>query len=98
MDTGIIIKQLSRLKYLLSLPDTDVCWSSYDNAKEAIDELEMLEKGILKQDKNAIDRLRFLLLPTASLQEISISSGWGYEFLSIAESLENVLKNLHERP
>ena len=92
MDNEVIKEQISRLKYLLSLPDTDVCWSNYNNAEEAIKELETLEKGILNQDKNAVNSLLFLLLPTACLQEISISSGWGDEFLGIAERLENALR------
>jgi len=91
MNIKIAVEQISRLVHLLSLPSTDVCWSTYNNASEAIDELKLLKIGIEKQDKNAIDRMLLLLAPTASLQEISLSSGWGEEFLTIAEILETAL-------
>jgi len=86
-----IKKEMDKLKHLLSLPSVDVCRSSYDSADEAIAELELLETGVINQDENAISRLLFLLLPTSDLQEISISSGWGTEFLNIAEVLEKEL-------
>jgi hypothetical protein len=82
------IKQISRLKILLSLPTTDVIWSNYNSADEVIKDLEDIEKGLKRSDKNAVDRLYFLLAPTGSLQEISISSGWGNEYLEIAATLE----------
>ena len=91
MDIKVAVEQISKLKYLLSLPSTDVCWSTYDSALEVVDELELLRIQIEKQDENARHRLLFLLAPTGDLQEISLSSGWGYEFLEIASELENAL-------
>jgi len=91
LDIDVVIEHIFRLKYLLSLPDTDVCWSNYSSADEVISDLEVLEKGIANRNKDAIGKLLYMLGPTASLQEISISSGWGREFLSIAEALETAL-------
>ena len=91
MDITKAIEQISRLKNLLSLPTTDVVWSSYNSADEAIKDLEEIEKGLKNSDKNVVDRLCYLLSPTGSLQEISISSGWGYEFLDIADALEKAV-------
>ena len=92
MNIPEIQKQLFRLKDLLSLPSTDVIWSSYDSPTEVINELDMLENGILNNDRVSVEKLLFLLAPTGDLQEISISSGWGREFLVIAEALETALK------
>ena len=91
MDTETIKNEISRLIYFLSLPSTDVIWSKYENANEAIEELKLLETDIINNDKNSIDKLLYLLSPTASLQEISIDSGWGNEYLDIAEKLETAL-------
>ena len=91
MNVEIVKKQISELKDFLSLPSVDVCWTKYDSADEVINELELIEAGILNQDNNAINQLRFLLSPTSALQEISISSGWGDEFISIAKIIENAL-------
>ena len=91
MNIDVIIEQISYLIYLLSLPSVDVCLSSYACADDVIKDLELLEKGIIAQDKDAIDQLLYLLKPTADLQEISISSGWGEEFLVIANIIEDEL-------
>ena len=82
------IEQISRLKNLLSLPTTDVIWSSYNSANEVIKDLEDIEKDLKGGGKNAVDRLCFLLAPTGDLQEIAVNSGWGNEFLDIAAALE----------
>jgi len=91
MDVEVITKQIYKLNYLLSLPSTDVCWSTYNSASEAIDELESLRMQIEEQNESARQRLLFLVAPTGVLQEVSLSSGWSYEFLEIAGILENVL-------
>ena len=91
MDINIIRKQLSILKNLLALPCTDVCWSRYTSAEDVIRDLERIEDKIVNKDNDATSELLFLLSPTGSLQEISISSGWGNEFLVIANNLEVAL-------
>jgi len=91
MEISILQKQLQRLKYLLSQPSTDVSYSKYISPKEVIDELDLIEKKVLKFDDVAVNKLLFLIAPTGDLQEISISSGWGYEFLDIAEAIERAL-------
>ena len=91
MDLQTVQKQLKRLRELLSQPSTDVLWSTYRTSDEVIEDLMLIEKGIMIKDPKSIDKLLFLLLPTCDLQEISISSGWGNEFLDIAEALERAL-------
>ena len=92
MDITEAIRQISRLKNLLLLPTTDVMWSNYDSVNEAIKDLEEIEKGLKESDKNTIDKLCLLLAPTGNLQEIAISSGWGYEFLDIAAALDKAVQ------
>ena len=96
MDLQTVQKQLQRLRELLSQPSTDVFWSTYRTSDEVIEDLVLIEKGIMNKDQNSIDKLLFLLLPTCDLQEISISSGWGYEFLDIAKALEIALDKIKE--
>jgi len=90
-DFSVILEQILRLKHLISQPDTDVLWSSYNSADEVIKKLESIEAGIKSRDISALDKIHFMLLPTGDLQEISISSGWGHEFLKIAETVDNAL-------
>ena len=91
MDKQECTRQLSILKNLLSQPTTDVCWSSYDSPLEVISDLNLLEKGILDNDRTAADNLLLLMAPTNDLQEISISSGWGDEFICISKAIETAL-------
>ena len=93
MDIVTLKENLNRLKFLLSQPSTDVCWSSYNTSSEVIYDLETVENGVLNNEEKSVDRLILLLAPTGALQEISISSGWGEEFLGIAEAIENAVNN-----
>jgi len=91
IDIPTVCKLLSRLRELISLPSADVSYSAYATPDEVIEDLYKLEKGIIEKNFVAVRKLLFLLLPTCDLQEISIDSGFGDEFLKIAEELENAL-------
>ena len=84
---GQIVEEVVRL---LRLPDVDVAWSTYDDPDEAIGELEALAAGVARGEAAALERLRFLFLPTADLQEISISSGWGEHYLELAARFDKL--------
>jgi len=83
--------QLAKLKDLISRPTTDVSWSSYNSSSDAIKDLNLIEEGILNDDRTSVDKLLYLLSPTSDLQEISLSSDWENEFIEIAESLESAI-------
>ena len=51
--------------------------------------LELKEKG--KLGIAAKNKLKYLFLPTGSLQEISITNGWGNEYLEISEVVDKYL-------
>lgn len=50
----------------------------------------LLNKGLLTETDKA--RLRFMVAPTGSLQEVAIDNGWGDSFLRLADSIENHLR------
>ena len=72
----------------LSRPDSDFAWSSWNDSTEAVSELSAhiaaLESGKLPPKLD----LTILFAPTGPIQEVSISSGWGDEFLSLAERFD----------
>ena len=51
------------------------------------------------EEKNKVDlkRIDFLLLPTGSLQEISLSNPWSDEFLVIADKFDKIKKNYSQQ-
>jgi hypothetical protein len=53
--------------------------------EEVIRELEEQLDKRKKSQPVDIERIRFLLAPTDSIQEISIDYGWGREFLEISK-------------
>jgi hypothetical protein len=75
---------LREARSLLALPDNDFSWSSWVDAGAALAEMDglitTLEAGRLPSRLT----LSVLFAPTGPIQEVSISSGWGNEFLALA--------------
>jgi hypothetical protein len=79
----------------LSRPDNDFAWSSWNNAEEALAELSThistLDAGKLPPKLD----LEVLFAPTGPIQEVSVSSGWGNEFLELAGRFEREVKRAY---
>jgi hypothetical protein len=79
---------------LLSLPDNDFSWSSWQSRDAAVDEVQsmlgILERGALP------DRLSLSVLFTVTgpIQEVSLSSGWAETFLKVAERFDRAEQQL----
>ncbi|WTW93172.1 hypothetical protein OG216_07165 [Streptomycetaceae bacterium NBC_01309] len=73
---------LGRVRELIALPGNDFGWSGWDDAAEALQEFDALVADIEAGGRPAA--MRLLFLPTGALQELSISSGWGEEYLELA--------------
>ncbi|AYN96966.1 hypothetical protein EAW52_25060 [Pseudomonas sp. LTJR-52] len=75
---------------LVSIPDNDFCWSSWDGEQEAKQEILNLIAAI----KNGVlpDKVKIAVLfaSTGPLQEVSLSSGWADAFLKVAEKYDEV--------
>jgi hypothetical protein len=77
------------LRSWLARPDNDFTWSSWIDQGAALAEidrhLEHLQRGELPD-------LSMLLVPTGPAQEVSVSSGWGREYLEVAQRIERELR------
>ncbi|WP_439864590.1 hypothetical protein [Pseudomonas antarctica] len=75
---------------LISLPDNDFCWSSWENEAHATSELvgllSTLKSGGLPEKMS----LAVLFAATGPLQEVSLSSGWADVFLKVADKYDEV--------
>ena len=75
----------------LRRPENDFAWSSWDDAEEAVSELSahiaVLEAGKLPPRLD----LTVLFAPTGPIQEVSVSSGWGQEFLALADRFDSAV-------
>ena len=71
-------------------PGADLVWSHWDNVDDAIKELEDHKYRFLKNDFSKLDDASFLFAPTGSLQEVSLSNGWGDEFIQLASKMDKL--------
>lgn len=76
---------LREIRALLVLPGNEFTWSSWEDADAAVAEIGGLIAAIeggapLGRSVGAV-----LFAPTGPIQEVALSSGWGDEFLAIAD-------------
>ena len=92
-----VIGILEKVKHVLELPDTDVVWSRYNSVEEAVEDMNQHIERLRRGDLSKIEDLALLFAPTGSLQEISISSGWGQGFLYLAARFDRAIEPLRHR-
>jgi hypothetical protein len=85
-----LVNVLRQARALLALPGNDFAWSSWEDASVALAELDRqiaaVESGQLPPRLD----LAVLFGPTGPIQEVSISSGWGYAFLTLSARFDAV--------
>ena len=93
-DREQLIAVLRETRLLLQRPDNDLVWSSWENSDHAVREIDhhiqSVETGRLPDPLI----LSMLFGPTGPIQEVSLSSGWGENFLTIAERFDAVAKRV----
>ena len=93
-DKQILLDVLQSAKELISRQGNDFSWSGWDNAAEALAEIQGIEEQIANNDFSCLRTVNVLFLPTGPMQELSISSGWADEFLGLAERFDEVIQRL----
>jgi hypothetical protein len=86
-----LIVVLEEAKRWLALEDNDYAWSSWEDSRAAIEEIDgllsALRSGVLPGDLN----LRIIFAPTGPMQEVSLSSGWGKEFVDLGDRFDEAM-------
>ncbi|HYJ80517.1 MAG TPA: hypothetical protein VEW03_12970, partial [Longimicrobiaceae bacterium] len=72
---------LRETRELLARPDNDFAWSSWEDADDALREIDGLITAVERGEVPG----SVLFAPTGPIQEVSLSSGWGDEFLALAD-------------
>jgi hypothetical protein len=77
MSDGIeqAVEGLREVNALLRRPETNVMYSQYNSAEEAITDVNDHLSRLLEGDISKVRELKLLFAPTGSLQDISIDSG-----------------------
>jgi hypothetical protein len=78
----------AQARELLSLPGNDFSWSSWSDAAAALEEIDDMLSVIRSPGRPDPTAMKVLFLPTGPIQEVSISSGWGDEFLELARRFD----------
>jgi hypothetical protein len=86
-----LISVFEEARDLLAAPGNNFDWSSWSGPEEAFKEVDgilfSLRRGALPERLS----MEVLFAPTGPIQEVSISSGWGETFLSLAERFDEAL-------
>jgi hypothetical protein len=89
-DTQLLFELLQEVRSLVAQPSNDFLWSPWDGPEDALREIDGL-RSQLADGAVPARALKALFAPTGSLQELSASSGWGHEFLQLAERFDTLI-------
>jgi len=63
---------------------TDVVWIGYDSPEQLSDYLAVCIEQLRAGDSETLSRIFMMFLPTGTFQELSVSNGWGNEYIEIS--------------
>ena len=88
---GKLISVLEEARELVADPGDDFSWSSRGGRGDAVEGIggipSVLRSGAVPEGLS----MGVLFAPTGPMQEVSLSSGWGGEFLTLAERFDEAL-------
>ena len=70
---------MTEMSRLVALPGTDFAWSAWRDHQAALADMD---RSIAELTQGVVPPLSWLFAPTGPLQEVSLRSGWGAEFLA----------------
>lgn len=82
VDPAALLAVLADVRACLARPGNDFTWSSFGGALSALEEIDSLTAAVRSGHPPLM--LTVLFAPTGPIQEVSLSSGWGDEFLVLA--------------
>jgi hypothetical protein len=91
-----LIEVLREAREFLARPDNDFAWSSWQDAPAAFREIDGIISRIESGDLPNRSDIEFLFLPTGPIQEVSVSSGWGQEFVDLASRLDAAVARVYD--
>jgi hypothetical protein len=94
MGRDALIEVLNETRAFLARPGSDFGWSSWNDQSEALAEIDRILQRVTADAPLDVSPIQVLFLPTGDLQEVSISSGWGDDFLNLAKRFDRVVRKL----
>jgi len=99
-----MVENTSRLNYIQKIvdilvnirnrinPETDVVWTSFTTPKQLIESINAYIKSLQEGDYEVLGNLSMMFAPTGIYQELSISNGWGEDFLQLSDQFDKCLE------
>jgi hypothetical protein len=85
-DLSGLLAVMTAMRRLVALPGNDFAWSSWRDQRAALADMD---RDIADLKQGAVPHLSWLFAPTGPLQEVSLRSGWGAEFLALAARFDS---------
>ena len=93
-DLSGLLAVMTELRRLVALPDNDFAWSAWRDQRAALADMDRYMAALTQ---GAVPNLSFLFAPTGPLQDVSLRSGWGTEFLALAARFDAAMAH-HTSP
>jgi hypothetical protein len=93
-DLSGLLAVMMEMRRLVALPDNDFAWSAWRDHQA---DLADMDRSIAALTQGAVPQLSWLFAPTGPLQEVSLRSGWGAEFLALAARFDAAMTH-HSSP
>jgi hypothetical protein len=90
-----LIDVLREAREFLACPGNDYAWSSWEDAPAALREIDGIIARIESGDMPKRSNIELLFLPTGPIQEVSVSSGWGQEFIELANRFDAAIEGAY---
>lgn len=81
-----------RVREAIARPENDFFWSSWRDAPHALEELDEIIAMLRAGQMPDHSQMSVIFAPTGPLQEVSIGSGWGDEFIALASAFDAVME------
>lgn len=91
-----LIEILYEARTLLARPTNAFVYSSWNNADEALKEIDGLISAIEGGTLPPMSKVSVLFAPTGPIQEVSIDSGWPHEFIELSKRFDAALEEVYK--
>ena len=88
-----LIRVFEEARILVALPENEFIWSSWQDTESALEEIDGILETLRSGGIPTRLTMSVLFAPTGPMQELSIDSGWGQEFLALAERFDEAMAN-----
>jgi hypothetical protein len=81
-----------RVREAIARPENDFLWSSWRDAAHALEEIDDIIATLRAGQMPDRLQMSVFFAPTGPIQEVCLSSGWGDEFIVLADAFDAAME------